>query len=105
MMVSDVPLADGRRVRTHPEIAPQVRGLDADGDLVVPLGSADAPIRHDDGSEWLVPLTPCCHATGKGWADGDGTGGVVCRTCFEWVDEKFGGPTTVAVPRSTEHGA
>lgn len=42
-------------------------------------------------ADWGVyPLTACCKATGKGWMDDDGSGGVVCRKCFEWVSDYYG---------------
>lgn len=87
-------LVDGRRVHARRRIADRVRGIDADGDLVVPLGEPGSPIRHEDGTEYLMPLTPCCHASGKG---AESRTGVVCRACYREVDGKYGGPSTVAV--------
>jgi hypothetical protein len=84
---ASLTLTDGSVIRTDPRGAADVLGVDADGDLVVPLY---------DGSDESVPLTSCCHATGKGWMDDD-TAGVVCRSCFEWVDDKYGTTTSVAV--------
>lgn len=88
-----IPFADRstRQVPTH--LATRIVGLDRDGHLVIPLAGPDEdPIRHGDGTEYLIPLTSCCHATGKG-----GEHGVICRGCHQPVDEKFGGPTRVAV--------
>lgn len=90
----ELMLEDGRRVHAHRMIADRVRGIDADGDLVLPLGEPGSPIRHEDGAEWLIALTPCCHASGKGAASRTG---VVCRACYREVDGKYGDPSTVAV--------
>ena len=67
-----------------------VVGLDSEGNLV-------AEDSHLPGFRY--PLTPCCHASGKGWMDDDGTATVVCRSCYEEVGFYFGGPAEVAVPR------
>ena len=91
----EITLRDGRRIRVRELIADQVRGVDADGDLVVGLGTPDSPIRHSDGTDYLVPLTPCCAAHGKGSADS--STGVVCRACYREVDVKYGGPSAVTV--------
>lgn len=56
-------------------------GRDRDGDLV-------ACTEFVGGGRMLYPLTPCCKASGKG---GDSLTGVVCRSCYEEVDGKFGG--------------
>lgn len=90
----ELTLTDGRRIRVHPVIADRVRGVDADGDLLIPLGEADTPIHHPDGTEYLIPLTPCCHASGKG---SESSTGVVCRRCYREVDPKYGGPSEVAI--------
>jgi hypothetical protein len=92
----DVVLEDGRRLRVRAVIADRVRGVDADGDLLVPLTEPAQRILGDYGDEYLVPLTPCCHAHGKG---ADSATGVVCRKCYREVDPKYGGPgdLTVAV--------
>lgn len=95
--VVDIALADGRHVQVHSLIADRVRGVDADGDLLVPLGEPDHSIRHDDGAEYLIPLTSCCHASGKG---AESSTGVVCRACYRGVDPKYGGPSTLAVARA-----
>lgn len=44
---------------------------------------------YSTGALYVYPLTPCCHASGKGWMDDDGFG-VVCRNCMKWVDDLFG---------------
>ena len=90
----ELTLADGRRIHVRPVIADRVRGIDAEGDLLIPLGEPDNPIRHGDGAEYLIPLTPCCQASGKGAESGTG---VVCRNCYREVDPKHGGPGTLAV--------
>ncbi len=59
-------------------LASKVVGLDSDGCLLVPLMGEDL--------DYLIPLTPCCNASGKG-----GGHGVVCRSCYRDVDPKFGG--------------
>lgn len=54
-----------------------VVGWDQDGDLVVEfLPGAYAP------------LTPCCHASGKGVTYSET--GVACRACYVDVDGKYG---------------
>lgn len=84
-----ITFADGNSRDVPATIVEDVRGLDADGDLVIDSGmnAGDEP--------YLIPLTPCCHATGKG--SGGSPTGVVCRACYRTVDDKFGGRATVAV--------
>lgn len=89
----EITLEDGRRLHVRPALAGQLRGIDLDGDLVVPLDPT-TPSYHSDGSEYLIPLTPCCHAGGKG---AESSTGVVCRACYHEVDSKYGGTTTTAV--------
>lgn len=93
--VVDITLTDGRHLQVHTVIADRVRGIDADGDLLIPLGEG---IRLDDGAEYLVPLTPCCQASGKGSTNS--STGVLCRNCYEEVDIKYGSHSTVAVARA-----
>jgi hypothetical protein len=62
-----------------------VVGLDYDGDLVVAITTDEYGMKG-----YLYPLTPCCHASGKG---SESPTGVVCRKCYATVDSKFGGPT------------
>lgn len=93
----DIALVDGRHLKVHAVIADRVRGIDADGDLLVPLGDTDHPIRHEDGTEYLIPLTRCCHASGKG---SESPTGVVCRRCYRPVDVKYGGPGHLAIARA-----
>jgi hypothetical protein len=50
--------------------------------------AAECPVPVVLSSWGIYPLTPCCRACAKGWTD-DG-GGVVCKGCFEWVDDLFG---------------
>lgn len=52
--------------------------------------------RAEWGANYLVPMTQCCHATGKG---ADSPTGVVCRRCHAPVDGYYGGPAQVAWPR------
>ncbi|WP_053734153.1 hypothetical protein [Nocardia sp. NRRL S-836] len=87
-------LEDGRRLRIRSVIADRVRGVDADGDLLIPLAEPGQHIPDDHGDEYLVPLTPCCHAHGKG---ADSATGVVCRNCYREVDPKYGGPGDLSV--------
>ncbi|WP_156249743.1 hypothetical protein, partial [Lentzea aerocolonigenes] len=68
-------------------LAARVRGIDSDGDLLVPLCDRPTPMLRDDHTEYLVPLTPCCRATGKG---AECSTGVVCRSCFEEIGGKYG---------------
>lgn len=92
-----LPLANGRSVRVRPALADRVVGVDADNDVVVPLGEPDKPIYMNDGlTEFLVALTPCCQADGKGSANSPT--GTCCRTCYDEVHYKYGTPATVAVP-------
>ncbi|MFI6031582.1 hypothetical protein [Amycolatopsis magusensis] len=92
--VVNIALADGRHLTVHAVFATRVRGVDADGDLLVTLGEPDHPIRRDDGAEYLIPLTPCCHADGKG---AESATGVVCRGCYREVDPKYGRPGSHAI--------
>lgn len=64
---------------------------------VVVIALADGPIHHDDGTEYLIPLTPCCHASGKG---AESATGVVCRGCYREVDPKYGGDSSIAIARA-----
>jgi hypothetical protein len=87
-------LEDGRRIHVPTMIADRVRGIDADGNPLVPLVEPGSPLHHEDGAEYLLPLTPCCQASSKGAAVGTG---VVCRACHREVDVKFGAPSRLAV--------
>ncbi|RAS59472.1 Mg-chelatase subunit ChlI-like protein [Lentzea atacamensis] len=86
-------LEDGSTVQVSLLLAARVRGIDADGDLLILDRSAPAGL--PDDSEYLIPLTPCCHATGKG-ADYSETG-VACRRCYLDVDLKYGCPGRLAL--------
>jgi len=90
----EITLEDGSCIQVRAVIADRVRGIDADGDPVVPLGTPEAPICRDDGAEYLYPLTPCCQASGKG---SESSTGVVCRACYREVHIKYGGFSEVAV--------
>jgi hypothetical protein len=83
-----VRFADGSRAQVTGPLGDLLAGKDADGDLLVPLLKD-----HPDGP--LVPLTPCCYATGKGGTDG---ARIVCRGCFQPVDDKYGSTEVVDVP-------
>uniref|UniRef100_UPI003F494D92 hypothetical protein n=1 Tax=Amycolatopsis sp. CA-096443 TaxID=3239919 RepID=UPI003F494D92 len=83
----DLALADGRSVRAPAAFVDQVVGVDADNDLLIPL----------DGTDHLVPLTPCCSTSGKSSFE---CSGVICRGCYEEIDNKYGGLGTLAVPRA-----
>ncbi|MET9263672.1 hypothetical protein [Amycolatopsis sp. NPDC004079] len=92
-----IALADGRQVQAPAAFADRVVGVDADDDLLIPLGEPGRPIYRADGSEYLVPLTPCCYATGKGSI---GCEGPVCRGCYYEVDDKYGMHGTLSVARA-----
>lgn len=81
-----VPLlfANGTWRPVAAQLAPRVVGLDADGDLLVPL--------MEEMPDYLIPLTPCCNASGKG-----GAAGVICRACYRNVSYKYGGQEELAV--------
>lgn len=71
--------SNGDQVFVAADLAPRIVGIDSDGDLVA----------SDYGM--LYPLTPCCHASGKGMGHDDEDGGYVgCRSCHEEVDDKYG---------------
>ena len=84
-----IPLADGNAYPVPASIAEKFRGLDDQRNVVI-KGWDNA-----DGTEYLIPLTRCCLATGKGME-----GGVGCRNCYEYVDEYFGGPAEVRTARA-----
>lgn len=84
-------LADGRLLHVAPVIASRVRGVDADGDVLV----CDEDDKPADGTDYLTPLTPCCHATGKG-VDYSTTY-LACRHCRRDVDPKYGTDGQLAV--------
>jgi hypothetical protein len=84
-MTTTVRFADGTTEDLPERLAARVVGRDADGDLLVPL--------FPDQDDYLVPLTPCCHRDGKG-----GQRGIVCRGCYQPVECKYGGQSTLAVP-------
>lgn len=92
----DVLMTDGSIHSVNRDILPLLRGVSAEGYLVV----ADTFVNTADG-EYLYGLTSCCNATAKGNEDG-----VVCRSCYELVDDALGGemkPTShIAGPQSTE---
>lgn len=90
----ELALEDGTYITVRAAIAHRIVGIDAERDPVVNLGEPGSPMHHDDGSEYLIPLTPCCNADGKG---ADVTTGVVCRACYAVVDIKYGGPSDVVV--------
>jgi hypothetical protein len=76
-------LADGTTVTVPENLAASARGVDLDGDLVI---AADWTAAGEP--EYLFPLTPCCLASGKGSDSAEF--GVVCRSCYQEVDPKFG---------------
>lgn len=85
-----VALANGVAVYVPRRGADRFRGIDNAGNRVYAM---DLP-----GDDYLVPLTPCCNATGKG---SPSPTGVVCRACKRTVSSYFGGPAIVAVPRAS----
>ena len=86
-----IRFVDGSQRDVPGGFATRVRGLDAEGDLLVPLfcGGEGDP---DVGEELLVPLTPCCDAYAKGTE-----AGVVCRVCYEGVAWKHGATSELVV--------
>lgn len=84
-------LTDGRVVNVAVGDAEHFRGLDAEGDQMVETDIYPA----GDPRNWLVILTPCCNASGKGLSDED-YGYVGCRHCYAEVDPKHGGVFTLA---------
>lgn len=82
-----VTFEDGTERLLDTRLSDRVVGLDADGDLLVPL--------MDEMPDYLVPLTSCCNASGKG---SESPTGVVCRACGRFVTAKYGGPSTLTVP-------
>lgn len=90
----ELALEDGTHITVRAAIAHRIVGVDADRDPVASLGEPGSPMRHHDGSDHLVALTPCCNAHGKG---SDVSTGVVCRACHTVVDIKYGGPSDVVV--------
>ena len=87
-----ITLTDGTTVAVPAANADRFRGLDAHGNWVL----AD-PDLSDPDAEYLIPLTPCCQATGKG---SDSPTGIVCRACYRTVDGYFGTDAIVSVPRA-----
>jgi hypothetical protein len=90
----ELALEDGAHITVRAAIAHRIVGVDAERDPVARLGEPDSPMHHGDGSEYLVPLTPCCNADGKG---ADVSTGVVCRACYAVVDIKYGSPSELVV--------
>jgi len=92
-------LSDGRDIQVNAFFADLVCGVDEDGDPLVPLFSPeDFPVSKqvpDHAKNMMVPLTPCCQASGKG---SDTDTGVCCRVCYRQVDVKYGGQAHLAVP-------
>jgi hypothetical protein len=86
-------LEDGTEVRIKWNIRDRFRGLDADGDQAVSLFGPDEPVRDEAARDYVVPLTPCCNASGKG---SPSPTGVVCRACYQTVSPKYGGSTEIA---------
>lgn len=78
--------AGGEARAMSAELADRVVGLDVHGNVLVPLG--------DFAPDYLVPLTPCCYADGKGSANSPT--GVCCRACYRAVDAYYGGPGELA---------
>jgi hypothetical protein len=67
--------ANGATVQTSVFIGSGIVAIDSDGDLIA------------SDYDMMYPLTPCCHASGKG---AEVSTGVVCRSCMDEVDGKFG---------------
>lgn len=86
-----VPLSDGTDALLAPELVAGFRGLDGDRDVII-VGWKNA-----DGSEYRVPLTPCCHAS----ASIDDSGEFYCKGCYGPADAKFGGEADPIVSHPT----
>lgn len=83
-----VPMEDGTTAEVPPALADTFRGFTEGGFLVVE-------------AEWkagyMMALTDCCNATGKGSQDGY----VVCRSCYMEVDELvFADEATITLRRA-----
>jgi hypothetical protein len=76
-----IELANGTLIEVVAGIAEEVRGIDAEGYILVRGGDLD-------GGEWLYALTKCCQASAKGC--GDGT--TACRSCYHEIPEHLGSP-------------
>lgn len=85
----DVPMADGNIYPVPASIAEKFRGLDDQRNVVIAAGT------NTDGTEYLIPLTRCCVATGKGMEYGVG-----CRNCYQEVDPYYGGSAEVETARA-----
>jgi hypothetical protein len=71
---------NGDQVFVNAELADAIVGVDYDGDVIA---------RSEFGM--LYPLTPCCHASGKGAMDDETYEAFVeCRSCYSEVDDKYG---------------
>jgi hypothetical protein len=92
-LVVKLVLEDGSYVEVDQVIADRVRGADTDDDVLV--ADSCRPAAAPAGAEELIPLTPCCQATGTG--SGHSISGVECRICREDVDIKYGRPGTLAI--------
>jgi len=78
-----VNLADGTSVEVPSTLLDQFRGITiSDEGYMYLVVAADAPMKHEDGSEWLYSLTDCCNASGKG-----GEFGLVCRSCYNECED------------------
>lgn len=70
----------------------QFRGWDDEGHRVI-VGWVNR-----DGTEYLVGLSKCCQATGKGLMDEEsGFGYVGCRACYHEVSPSLGGEARLAL--------
>jgi hypothetical protein len=79
-----VLLKDGSEATIPDSILTDFVGLSADGYAVV---------RHPHDPTWTYGLTLCCFATAKGSVAGYyGEPAVVCRSCYNLVDDMLGGP-------------
>jgi len=84
-----IPMKDGNTYPVPASIAEKFRGLDDQRNVVI------AAWENADGTEYLIPLTRCCLATGKGMEYGVG-----CRNCYQEVDPYYGGTAEVEAPRA-----
>ena len=77
---TNIQLVDGTTVDVDTSLAESFRGL-VNGEYGLYLVIA-LDMKHADGSEYLISLTDCCNASGKG-----GEYGIICRNCYNDVEE------------------
>jgi hypothetical protein len=81
--ITTATFADGSTRVMTVDTRKMLDGLDSEGNLVV------------TSDDITYALTPCCNASGKG---AESSTGVVCRSCYQEVSERFGDTADVATP-------